>query len=324
MARVLKDRPRAERILREAGARDHDDPRLAAERFLLELETGTVAEAQKALDRFEELAPADVRLLRARATLLIRQGQLREAVEIRRRLLRARLSWTNLWYIADLEIDLADASAAREHIRQLLELSPGNPRGRAKLAELEWFLGDPARAARIYEDLLREHETRENLSNLGWSLLLAGEYPAAARAYRRALELQPEHLRSRLNLGIAYEGMGDPDGAHRVYRDLVERMAPREAALTASERLLKAQALARLGQPVQAVELTMKALGEGERDSQVVFQAALIYALCGDQNHALVQAREARERGLSPRWFTIPGFESLRAMPAFQALLARG
>jgi tetratricopeptide (TPR) repeat protein len=325
-ARVLKDRPRADRILREAGARDRDDPRLASERFLLELETGTLADAQRALDQFEEHAPADVRLLRARATLLIRQGQLREAVEMRRRLLRERPSWANLWYIADVEIALADARGAREHLRQLLELSPRNPRGRAKLAELEWFLGDPATAARIYEELLEEHETRENVSNLGWSLLLAGEYPAAARAYRRALELRPENLLGRLNLGIAYEGMGDQGGAHRVYRDLLERIAPREekAALTASERLLKAQALARLGQPVQAVELTMKALGEGERDSQVVFQAALIYALCGDQNHAIVLAREARERGLSPRWFSIPGFEPLRAMPAFQTLLAPG
>jgi Flp pilus assembly protein TadD len=243
-----------------------------------------------------------------------------------RRLLRERLSWANLWYIADVEIDLTDARGAREHLRQLLEVSPGNPRGRAKLAELEWFLGDPAQAARIYEELLKEHETQENVSNLGWSLLLAGEYAAATRAYQRALEMEPGHLLSRLNLGIAHEGLGDLDGARRVYREVLERMAPREekAALTVSERLLKAQALARLGQPVQAVELTMNALGEGERDSQVVFQAAIIYALCGDQNHAIVQAREARQRGLSPRWFSIPGFESLSAMPAFQDLLAPG
>ena len=58
---------------------------------------------------------------------------------------------------------------------------PATLRGRAKLAELEWFLADPAKAARIYEDLLKEHETQENVSNLGWSLLLSGEYAAATR-----------------------------------------------------------------------------------------------------------------------------------------------
>ncbi len=323
-ARTLQDRPRALRILREADTRDHDDPNLASERFLLELETGTVADAEAALGEFARRAPGDVRVLRARARLLIRKGQPREAVEVLRRLLRERPSWVNLWNIADVEIDLADASGAREHLEQLLEISPRNPRGRAKLAELEWFLGDPSRAARIYEELLKESETRENVSNLGWSLLLAGEYSAAAGAYRRALDLKPDHLLSRLNLGIAYAGLGDDDAARRAYQEVLERIVSREqkSALTVSERLLKAQALARLGQPVEAVELTMKALGEGERDSQVVFQAAIIFALSGDPNHAIVHAREARQRGLSPRWFTIPGFESLRATPAFKDLLA--
>ena len=325
-ARLLKDRTRAARILREANIRDHDDPRLAYERFLLELETGTVAEAQEALGELEKRARGNVLLLRARARLLGRQGKSREAVEVLRRLLRERPSWKNLWSIADVEIDLGDARGAREHLRQLLLVSPRNPRGRAKLAELEWFLGDPAQAARIYEELLKEHETQENVFNFGWSLLLAGEYAAAAHANRRALELDPEDLYSRLNLGIAYEGLGDRDAARREYRNLLERLTPREdkTAPDVSELLLKAQVLARLGQPVEAVELTMKALSEGERDSRVLFQAALIYALCGDQNHAIVQAREARQRGLSPRWFSIPGFESLRATPGFQALLVPG
>ncbi|HEY8148796.1 MAG TPA: tetratricopeptide repeat protein, partial [Vicinamibacteria bacterium] len=213
---------------------------------------------------------------------------------------------------------------ARQHLDQLLQVSPGNPRGLAKMAELEWKMGDPAKAARIYEDLLKQKVTRQNLSNLGWSLLLAGDYPAAANAYRRALELEPDHLLSRLNLGIAGEGAGDAEGARSLYRDLRARIAERErkGALTGPERLIKAQALARLGDAVPAVALTIEVLGEGDRDPQVLFQAAIIYALCGEQNHAIVQAREARRRGLSAKWFGIPGFESLRATPAFQQLLA--
>jgi hypothetical protein len=135
--------------------------------------------------------------------------------------------------------------------------------------------------------------------------------------------MEPDHLLSRLNLGIAGEGTGDPKAARVLYRDLLTRIAQREqkAALTGPERLIKAQALARLGDPVPAVALTMEALGDGDRDAQVLFQAAIIYALCGEQNHAIVQAREARRRGLSAKWFAIPGFESLRGNPAFQELL---
>ena len=321
-ARILRDRPRAARILREAEARDATDPLLAYEAFWLQLEQGSIAEAESALADLERRAPADPRVPMARARLLIRQGKLPEAVEVRRRMLGRRLSWRNLWNVADLEIKLADRESARGHLEQLLEVSPGNPRGRAKMAELEWLLGDPARAVAIYEELLKEHETQQNVGNLGWSLILAGDYASAARAYRRALELQPHDLFSRLNLGIALEGLHDTDGARAVYRDVLEGLAPRAAdSLSASERLLKAEALARVGEPVQAVELTMQALGEGERDPQVLLQAAVIYALCGDANHALVHAREARRRGLSARWLAIPGFESLRGLPAFQSLL---
>jgi tetratricopeptide (TPR) repeat protein len=322
-ARGLPDRSLAQRLLREAEAHHPRDPRLLYERFALELETGNVADAAAALSELEKLAPGDLLVWRAQAGLLSRQGKLQEAATVRRRMVLERPSWKNLWYAADVEMELGDADAARRHLEHLLQVSPGNPRGLAKIALLELMLGDPAKAVVIYEDLLKEKVTRQNLSNLGWSLLLAGDYRASARAYRQALDLEPEHLLSRLNLGIAQEGAGDADGARRLYRDLLDRFTRRErqGALTVSERLIKAQALARLGDSVPAVALTNRALGEGDRDVQVVFQAAIIYALCGDQNNAIVHAQEARKRGLSRRWFSVPGFEALRATPAFRALL---
>jgi serine/threonine-protein kinase len=321
-ARAGKDRPRALRVLQGGSPEDQLDPRLLHQRFLLELETGRITDAERALSALEARVPGDLRVLRGRAQLLILQGRLAEAAEVRRHVLRQRPTWRNLWFLADVETEVGDEKAARGHLRQLLAISPGNPRGRAKLAELEWFLGDPAEAVRLYEGLLGEHETQENVANLGWSRLLAGDHGGAAEAYRRALELRPADLRARLNLGIALQGMGDDAGAHQAYRELIDRASARASAATASERLLEAQALARVGRKVEAVELTMRALNEGQRGRQEVFQAALIYAMCGDTNHALVLARDARQRGLSRSWFRIPGFETMRGVPGFQELLA--
>jgi len=322
-ARRLRDRRRAETILQSAQARHPDDPDVAYERFMLELETGQVADTEAALAELEKRAPGDIRVWRARARLFSRQGKFKEAAEVLGRLVRERPSWKNFWSIASVEIDLGDAEGARRHLDHLLELSPGNPRGLALLAELEWLMGDPMKAARIYQGLLEARVTRQNLTNLGWSLLLAGEYSSSADAYRKALELEPDHLNSRLNLGIALEGAGDTEAGRRLFREVLERaeQLERKGTLTVAQRLLKAQALARLGDPVSAVALTIQALGEGDRDVQAIFQAALIYALCGDNNNAIVHAKEARKR-LSPRWFAIPGFESLRAAPAYRELLS--
>jgi Flp pilus assembly protein TadD len=323
-ARLLQDRPRAEAILQAAEARHRDDPQLAYERFLLELETGQLINAESALAELERRAPGDIRVWRARGRLLARQGKLTQAAEVHRRLVRERPSWKNLWYVASIEMDLGDAKGARQHLEQLLQVSPGNRKGLSMMAELEVLMGDATKAARIYEGLLKVKVTEKDLSSLGWSLLLAGDYSAAVAAYRRARELEPDDLLSSLNLGIAHEGDGDTEGAHRLYRELLDRIGLREkkGTLNVSERLIKAQALARLGDSVPAVALTMQALGEGDRDPQVIFQAALIYALCGEQNHAIVNAKEARRRGLSPKWFGVPGFEPLRKTPAFHDLLA--
>ena len=322
-ARLLGESRRAEAILEKAEARERNDPQLAYERFQFELETGQLADAESALAELEKRAPGDIRGWRARGRLLTRQGKLQEAAEVHRRLVRERPSWKNLWYVASIEMDLADVKGARQHLEQLLQVSPGNRKGLVMMAELEVLMGDPVRAAQIYQGLLKEKVTEAELGNLGWSLLLAGDYAASAAAYRGALELAPDDPLTRLNLGIAREGGGDTEGARRLYRELLDRMASREGkgALTVSERLIKAQALARLGDAVPAVALTIQALGEGDRDPQVIFQAAVIYAICGEQNHAIVNAKEARRRGLSRPWFAIPGFESLRNAPAFRELL---
>jgi uncharacterized SAM-dependent methyltransferase len=63
---------------------------------------------------------------------------------------------------------------------------------------------------------------------------------------------------------------------------------------------------------VAAVDITARVLAAGNRDVQVVYRAAVIYAVCGERTNAIVHAREARRRG-PRRAGSIPGFESLRA-----------
>jgi hypothetical protein len=53
----------------------------------------------------------------------------------------------------------------------------------------------------------------------------------------------------------------------------------------------------------------------------VIYQAALVYALAGERTSALVNVEKALARGIRPRFFKTPGFDSLKPDPRFQSLL---
>jgi hypothetical protein len=56
-------------------------------------------------------------------------------------------------------------------------------------------------------------------------------------------------------------------------------------------------------------------------DSQVLHQAAQVYALLGDSVSAVFYAQHSRQKGLCREWFTTPEFRSLATDPKFQAIL---
>jgi tetratricopeptide (TPR) repeat protein len=45
------------------------------------------------------------------------------------------------------------------------------------------------------------------------------DHRGAAAAYRRALDIKPDHAEAALNLGVALQEAGDLDGAMRAYAD---------------------------------------------------------------------------------------------------------
>jgi hypothetical protein len=57
-------------------------------------------------------------------------------------------------------------------------------------------------------------------------------------------------------------------------------------------------------------------------DAEVAYQTALVLALAGDDAAALAVAGKALDLGIRPRWFSLPGFERLRADPGLHPRLA--
>ena len=86
--------------------------------------------------------------------------------------------------------------------------------------------------------------------------------------------------------------------------------------------MLKAQCLARLARPREAVELAQSQLRQNPEDPQLLHQSALVHSLAGERASALNNALAALDKGLQPRWLAGSAFRWLRESPELRSRLA--
>lgn len=311
---------RARAALDRARAVAPGQPRVLLADSVLAVAEGKLERAEQALAELERLHPGDPGSRAQRARIAEARGDLPEAIRLRRQLVDTHPTWRNLLELAGLELRSGGVEPARRHLEQASALVPSNTWPKAKLGELELMYGDLRRAEAIYKDLVAAGPQRSDLTNLGLVRFLLGDFDGAAESYRRALEMDPGHLTVLLNLADAELARGQVDEARSLYRRTLGVLASRER-LSPVERCLRAQCLVHLGEGRQAVEMALEALQEAPRDSEVTFQAAVVFALAGEDASALALARKARELGVQGRWLNVPAFGRLRVDPAFKALV---
>ena len=232
---------------------------------------------------------------------------------------RLQPSWRALLILANTEYRLGRLEPAVQHLDELLERSPGNVEGLRALSQIE-LLRNPQRAVILLQDLVQRRPEAGALTNLGLAFLLLRRYGEAEGSFRQALALQPNDPAAALNLADCLTLLGRDAEARPLYRGIVAAVegAP---TLDGWPRLsIKAQALAHLGEPARAVESIQQALQRMPDNAQLAFEAAVVYAVIGDRNSALFNARRAADRGLDARWFRFPWFDALRDDPAFPVL----
>lgn len=301
-------------IARRARRLAPDDPRPLASLFDLELQAGHLDRAEELLDSFENLDPAAA-LLR-RGQLAERRGQDDPAIEMITAAVRMQPSWRTLLILANAEYRLGRLDAARGHLAELLERSPGNVEGMRTLAQIE-LLNDPKRAAALLEQLAAKKPDAGSLSNLGLAYLLLRRYAEAETSFRRTLALTPHDPAAALNLADCLILRGRESEARSFYRDLVSAGEPERTLDKWPLWSIRAQAWAHLGEPDRAIETLDKALRLTPDNAQLAFEAAVVYIVIGDRRSALFHARRAAAAGLDPRWFAFSWFDPLRADPAF-------
>jgi tetratricopeptide (TPR) repeat protein len=106
---------------------------------------------------------------------------------------------------------------AREAWRAILEVVPQNAEAAARLGRLAWEDGDHAIAASLLERATSGDAPASVWFDLGLARQDLRDYHGAATAYRKAIELKPDHAEAALNFGIVLQELGDHGGAMRAY-----------------------------------------------------------------------------------------------------------
>jgi serine/threonine protein kinase/tetratricopeptide (TPR) repeat protein len=315
---------RAGSLARQAALLAPGDLRVLRRRFMLALDSRQSPEAERLLAEVASRQPGDPSVPVLHSQLAEQRGDLAGAVADMRKAVGWVPDWRNLSRLAELEAKNGEEGASRQHLEELLARSPRNLFALTQQAQREMLFGDLAHAEALYQDLQRIDQVHSHLSNLGLTQLLLGRSAEAAATFEKALAIDPRKISAIINLADAQIALGNRQRAGELYRQALAQLQDHPAADPPAHELMdEAQCLANLGRAREAVELARRALAKNPRDPQVLYEAALVYALSGDRAEALANARLALAGGMQPRWFTLYAFRSLRDDPELAPLIGR-
>ncbi|MGB9118825.1 tetratricopeptide repeat protein, partial [Bradyrhizobium sp.] len=101
---------------------------------------------------------------------------------------------------------------ARQAWRAILDVIPENSEAAARLGRLAWEDGDHAAAASLLERAVQGEAPASVWFDLGLARQDLRDYRGAVQAYRKAIEIKPDHAEAALNLGVVLQESGDLDG----------------------------------------------------------------------------------------------------------------
>jgi len=208
----------------------------------------------------------------------------------------------------DLAPELAEAHMAQGHLRSVAGDADGARRAFERALELNPGLFD------AWHYYARDCYSR-------------GEYARAAELFQRAHRVRPDDFTPLIFAASSLRALGDEEGA----RALTARAATgllRQCELEPDNlraHYLAGGALLQAGRKEEGRRLSYLALSMAPEDFSALYNAACFHALAGEPEPALDLLERALAKGGGfPDWLRHDtDFDSLRAHPRFQALLAR-
>jgi tetratricopeptide (TPR) repeat protein len=305
------------------------EPGSAQVRYVLALTlegSGRPEDAIKELQRALVLRPTFEEARRRLAQILARQGHVDQAItEFQKAIDLRPNSWAN--YSA-LGVSLVQAARYEEAVKafsRVIELHPEGAIGYQQLGATYQMLGDQDAALDSYRTAIAIAPLPQAYSAMGALLHERGDYAGAVEAYDKAIELRPNSHVTHRNLGDAFRRLKRSGDAQRAYGRAVALVEAELKVNPADAPSLAALAVyhAKLGNWQAARARCREAEQLAQGDTQVLYDAAVVYALQGRREEALNRLERAVAAGYSPAVIANDDdFRILAGLPAFESLIA--
>jgi serine/threonine-protein kinase len=288
--------------------------------------TGRYQDAIGALQRSLQLQPDSDEAHRLLGRVYFDSGDTVRAIQELHAAIRIRpASIRNYMELGSVTFAAGRYPEALDAYRGAANLQPNEPAPFSGLGLVYHTLGNLSEAIGNYEHAVRLGPSATAYSNLGLAYYSAARYVEAVDAWKRALDINPRSVLYHRNIGDAYGRLHRGADATAAYDRAI---AIGEELLTVNRRdsdtiALVAVCEAKARRQAAAARHAAEAVALAPASRIALQRSAEVHALIGDSAAALRDLRSAIERGYGRRQARENDeFESLRQLPAFQALVA--
>lgn len=228
-----------------------------------------------------------------------------------------RPSIENLYNLAASEFLFGNYENARAGVDKVLGIRKNDSYALELKATIELNSGDVVKAIETYETLLGITPKSLAYSNLGVALSLNREMDRALSSHKKALENQPNNASFHLNLADSYNLLGDKTLANKSYFKVIELL---KSPKTPQDFGILAQSHAHLEQHQKAVKTLKVAKSKFQTSAELDYAASIVNTLAGNNISALIDIRDALDRGTAPIWFSFVWFKPLCSYDDFKKM----
>jgi serine/threonine protein kinase/tetratricopeptide (TPR) repeat protein len=286
--------------------------------------TGKVQMAIEEFKRAIELQPMSDGAHRWLGRCYTQEGEMERAIDYFERAIHLRPGyWENYSRLGFCYYTFGRYLEAAEQYRRMITIQPDNYLGYDNLGAMYICLGNYEEAVAMQRRAIEIYPNHRSYSNQGTAYFFLGRYEESIAAYNTAISLNPRDDLYYGNLGDAYSRVGREQDAQEQFRlanDLLkEHLGINQDDAQLLGRLAICQAKLKL--QAEARASIERAIVLQPRNTTLMYQQAVVYALIGDIDRALKHLGQALLHGYSrSEAERDPDLEALRERTEYKAL----